>query len=219
MENFQNGHALIFAAAPETEYGYIHHFLAENPNVLIVCADGGLYHAKKMNLTPDFMITDCDSAAEAEGTEVIKLKPEKDDTDTQACVREVIRRGCSKVTLVCGLGGRVDHMLANLSLLEEAQNLGGELTVLDAQNKIVLHGGGRQKFIMTENYHYFSIVPLDEILTGVFIKNAKYPLHDATVHRAGMITISNETDEKEVEISIKSGKALIIFSNDKKVFV
>lgn len=35
------------------------------------------------------MISDCDSMPETEGDEVIRLKPEKDDTDTQSCLREV----------------------------------------------------------------------------------------------------------------------------------
>ena len=78
---------------------------------------------------------------EVEGAEVVRLRPEKDDTDTQGCLREVFRRGCTEATLVCATGGRIDHMLANLSLLEEAYAMGGRLTVLERQNQIVLHAG------------------------------------------------------------------------------
>ncbi|WP_283672960.1 thiamine diphosphokinase [Butyricicoccus sp. Marseille-Q5471] len=214
MGTFQGRHALIFAAAPETEYDYIRDFLREHPHAIIVCADGGLRHARKLGLHPDFMVSDCDSLSETEGTEVLRLKPEKDDTDTQSCLREVFRRGCTEVTLVCATGGRIDHMLANLSLLEEAYAMGGQLTVLDRQNKIVLHEGGHQKFKMTENYHYFSIVPLDSVLKGVTIENAKYPLHSVTVTRAGMITISNEATAPEFVVEIEQGRALIVFTHD-----
>ena len=86
MGAFQGRHALIFAAAPETEYGYIRAFLARHPDALIACADGGLRHARVLGLHPDFMISDCDSMPETEGTEVIRLQPEKDDTDTQSCL-------------------------------------------------------------------------------------------------------------------------------------
>lgn len=215
MGDFQGRHALIFAAAPETEYGYIRAFLDEHPDALIACADGGLRHARALGLHPDFMISDCDSMPEVEGTEIIRLKPEKDDTDTQGCLREVFRRGCIEATLVCATGGRIDHMLANLSLLEEAYDLGGHLTVLDRQNRIVLHKGGCQKFKMPAAYRYFSIVPLDAVLHGVTIENAKYPLHDATVTRAGMVTISNEAAENAtVTVEIKDGRALVVFSRD-----
>lgn len=215
MGAYEGRHALIFAAAPETEYGYIRAFLERHPDALIACADGGLRHARALGLHPDFMISDCDSMPEIEGTEVIRLKPEKDDTDTQGCLREVFRRGCTEATLVCATGGRIDHELANLSLLEEAHAMGGRLTVLDRQNRIVLHHGGCQKFIMPPEYQYFSIVPLDAVLQGVTIENAKYPLHDATVTRAGMISISNEAAANDAfTVSIRDGRALVVFSRD-----
>ena len=215
MGDFQGRHALIFAAAPETEYGYIRAFLDKHPDALIACADGGLRHARALGLHPDFMIADCDSSPEIEGTEIIRLKPEKDDTDTQGCLREVIRRGCTAATLVCATGGRIDHELANLSLLEEAHALGVPMDILDRQNRIILHAGGCMKFKMPAGYKYFSLVPLDAALHGVTIENAKYPLHDATVTRAGMVTISNEAAANEtVAVEIRDGRALVVFSRD-----
>ena len=98
MGAYEGRHALIFAAAPETDYSYIRAFLGEHPDALIACADGGLRHARALGLHPDFMISDCDSMPETEGDEVIRLKPEKDDTDTQSCLREVFRRGCREAT-------------------------------------------------------------------------------------------------------------------------
>ena len=147
MGTYQGRHALIFAAAPETDYGYIRAFLREHPSALVACADGGLRHARALGLHPDFMISDRDSMTEVEGDDVILLRPEKDDTDSQSCLREVFRRGCREATLVCATGGRIDHMLANLSLLEEAKTLGGHLTILDPYNRVELHQGGRQEFI------------------------------------------------------------------------
>lgn len=96
MGTYQGRHALIFAAAPETDYGYIRAFLREHPSALVACADGGLRHARALGLHPDFMISDRDSMTEVEGEDVILLKPEKDDTDSQSCLREVFRRGCRR---------------------------------------------------------------------------------------------------------------------------
>ena len=61
MGTYQGRHALIFAAAPETNYGYIRAFLREHPDALVACADGGLRHARALGLHPDFMISDRDS--------------------------------------------------------------------------------------------------------------------------------------------------------------
>lgn len=51
------------------------------------------------------MISDRDSMTDVEGTDIVLLKPEKDDTDSQSCLREVFRRGCREATLVCATGG------------------------------------------------------------------------------------------------------------------
>lgn len=214
MGDFKGRHALIFAAAPESDYTYILEFLQIHPNAAIVCADGGLKHARALGLHPDLMVSDCDSLNEVEGTEIIRLKPEKDDTDTQCCIRECVRRGCSEATLVCATGGRLDHTLANLSLLEEMYALGGELTLLDSRNEVVLHKGGKQKFNIRECLKYFSLIPLDSVLRNVNIENARYPLTNATVTRSGMITISNEAIAPGAVISIGEGRALVVFSKD-----
>ena len=216
MGAFERRHALIFAAAPETEYGYIRAFLKEHPDALIACADGGLRHARALGLHPDVMISDCDSMPAVEGAEVVRLRPEKDDTDTQGCLREVFRRGCRVAPLVGAPGGRIDHMLANLSLLEEAKTLGGHLTILDPYNRVELHQGGRQEFIMPETFTYFSVVPMDAVLEGVTIENAKYELTNGTVTRVGMISTSNEAKpNSRFAVTIERGTALIIFSRDR----
>ena len=93
--------------------------------------------------------------------------------------------------------------------------MGGRLTVLDSCNRIVLHEGGREKFIMPSAYRYFSIVPLDAVLTGVTIENAKYPLENGRVTRAGMVSISNEAAPgSSFSVTIEKGAALIIFAHD-----
>lgn len=122
------------------------------------------------------MISDRDSMTEVEGDDVILLRPEKDDTDSQSCLREVFRRGCREATLVCATGGRIDHMLANLSLLEEAKTLGGPPDHPRSVQPRRAHQGGRQEFIMPETFTYFSVVPMDAVLEGVTIENAKYEL-------------------------------------------
>ncbi len=214
MGNTKRRHAVIFLSAPETQYGYIQTFLSAHPDAIIVCADGGLRHAQAMGLLPDLLIGDFDSGSVGAARELIQLKPEKDDTDAQACMRELVRRGCKEMTLVCATGGRLDHLLANLSLLEEAMASGAHCALLDAQNYVVLHAGGCQRFQNNKAYRYFSLVPLDAQLCGVTIEGAKYPLRDATVTRAGMITISNETAADQMTIAIAQGRALVVFAND-----
>ena len=75
MGAYEGRHALIFAAAPETDYSYIRAFLGEHSDALIACADVGLRHARALGLHPDFMISDCDSMPETEGGRMAILQP------------------------------------------------------------------------------------------------------------------------------------------------
>ena len=108
--------ALILASAPEREYDYVRE-LAQQADC-IVCADGGVRHARACGLHPDLVIGDFDSGTLPADCEVIRLKPEKDDSDLMCCAREAIRRGADTIWIACASGGRIDHFLANLFLLE-----------------------------------------------------------------------------------------------------
>ncbi|MCI8520925.1 MAG: thiamine diphosphokinase, partial [Clostridia bacterium] len=65
---------------------------------LIICADGGYNHAKKMGITPDVLIGDLDSAI---GYENIKNRVEyptrKDFTDGELAVMYAEEHGCDSV--------------------------------------------------------------------------------------------------------------------------
>lgn len=214
MGTLKGRHALMIAAGPETEYAYIQQFLQTHPQAYIVCADGGLRHAQAMQIVPDLLIGDFDSGFAGPAKETVRLRPEKDDTDLQHCVRTVLERGCTEITIVCATGGRLDHLLANLSLLEEIHAAGGHGRILDPQNYVILHEGGCQDFKKMPDYPYFSIIPLDAVLHGVTITGAKYPLTEATVTRAGMLTISNEPTAESFSVTIQQGAALLVFTHD-----
>ena len=218
MGTYQGRHALIFAAAPETDYGYIRAFLREHPDALVACRTAACGNARGARSAPGFHdlrpgFHDRGRGRRCDPAETL----EKDDTGFRRAVcGEVFRRGCREATLVCATGGRIDHMLANLSLLEEAKTLGGHLTILDPYNRVELHQGGRQEFIMPETFTYFSVVPMDAVLEGVTIENAKYELTNGTVTRVGMISTSNEAKtNSRFAVTIERGTALIIFSRDR----
>ena len=59
-------------------------------------------------------------------------------------------------------------------------------------------------------------VPMDAVLEGVTIENAKYELTNGTVTRVGMISTSNEAKpNSRFAVTIERGTALIIFSRDR----
>ncbi len=51
------------------------------------------------------------------GLKIIRLKPEKDDSDTQSAVNHMISEGSREILIFGATGTRLDHVLANLGLL------------------------------------------------------------------------------------------------------
>ena len=215
MGTWEGRRALILSAAPCEDLEYVRVFLRENPGCLVLCADGGMKYAGQLGITPDVVVADFDSSREAIACrELVRLTPEKDDTDTQHSVSLAIERGCKDITLACATGGRLDHLLANLLLCESAYESGARLTVIDRQNTVFLLGGGHMQFYRRHAKRYISLIPLDAKLTGVTMRGLKYPLKDAELTRPYPISVSNEAVDEQFSIEIGQGRALVIFAED-----
>ena len=215
MANWEGRTALIISGAPEENLAYVIDIYERLERPLIVCADRGLEHAVSLGLQPDLFVADCDSSHRADAPcEFIRLVPEKDDTDTMHALNVAIDRGCTNVVIVCAMGGRVDHMLANLALCEYCSEKGVRCTIADDRNTVEFFGPETVKIERNNRFSFFSLIPLDRYLEGVTIKGAKYPLQDARVSRSNILTVSNEFLENEVEISVEKGKWLLVRSGD-----
>lgn len=205
---------LMIAAAPETEYDYIKP-LAQQADY-IICADGGVRHAQACGIRPDLVIGDFDSGSCPDfDVEVIRLKPEKDDTDLLSCTREALRRGADTITYVCASGGRIDHFLSNLSQLEFLYEHGCSGVFVDSRNRVTFHGGGTVTYPADPAYKYVGIIPLDDKLTGLTLRGTKYVVTNAEISRFEPYTTSNEPAAPEYSITIQRGRALVIESKDK----
>lgn len=91
---------------------------------LIIAADSGLHHALDIEITPHLVIGDLDSAdpgrveqALCLGADVDRHRADKDQTDLELAMGTAVERGADELVIVGGLGGRLDHLLANCSLL------------------------------------------------------------------------------------------------------
>lgn len=211
-----NKRALIICAAPESDYDYIIKFLEQNKDCYIVAADGGIDHARAMGLKVDFIVGDFDSAKSLDFDEpIMRLPTEKDDTDTMQTLKEVANKGYKDITIVCATTGRLDHTLSNLFLLEKAEQMGIDCSIMDSQNIITLHSGGIKIFQNNKEFKYFSIIPMDRILTDVTIQGAKYNINNVDLKRDNIISVSNECVENQFIVQIGTGKAFVILSKDK----
>lgn len=203
---------LIIGAAPWQDGRFLTPYLA-GKDWMVFCADGGYANAKAAGLEPDFLIGDWDSGEKpALDVPCVTLPVEKDMTDLQAAMDEALSMGVTEL-LLCGCtGGRLDHTVSNLLLLEWLAERGGQGMVVDEDNEVRLLTPGVCRLEDRPHYHYLSLVPLDHKISGVTLKGTKYPLERAELSRGDTLSISNEPKNPVLEITIGSGRALLIRS-------
>lgn len=73
---------------------------------------------------------------------------------------EALSMGISRL-LLCGCtGGRLDHTMSNLLLLEWLADRGGEGMIVDEDNEVRLLRPGSTRFEDDPHYHYLSLGPV-----------------------------------------------------------
>lgn len=196
-----------------------------SPDDFVICADGGIIHAIKEDVKPDIIIGDFDSSdfneiqhfiennADYSKAKLIRTSPEKDDTDTLMCVKHGIKHGCDEYVLVGGLGGRIDHTMANFQTLSYIVDEGNHGVIVDGKTKAILLQGPDEIQLFNTKDTYFSVFSFSEECTGVYERNVKYPLENKTLTQSFPLGTSNEFTDMPAEIAVKKGKLLILQTN------
>ena len=200
---------VIISGSPDTSVEEIKTLCTDDD--FIVCADSGYTFARKAGLNPDLIIGDFDSLEEElpKDTEIVKLNKVKDDTDTEHCVMECIRRGYKDFLLLGSVGGRTDHTFANIAILSflseynyhgVARNNGEEIQIL---KEGTYNMDGKKGLT-------FSVFPYGCENVDVTYKGAKYPLDSYTLTYNVSRGISNVFSDDKAEITVNRGRAILL---------
>ena len=200
---------VIISGSPDTNVEEIKSLCTSDD--FIVCADSGYSFAKKAGLTPNLIIGDFDSLKEElpQNTEVVKLNTHKDDTDTEHCVMECIRRGYKDFLLLGSIGGRTDHTFANIATLAFLSEYN--------YNGIARNNGEEIRILKEGSYEMnnkkgliFSVFPYGCESVNVTYKGAEYMLNNKTLTYNVSRGISNVFVDDEAEITINRGRAILL---------
>ena len=200
--------------------------IEREPGDWVIAVDGGLKYLEELGVEPDFLLGDFDSlGAEYVGTvEKYRAMGEdhfrqfpvaKDDTDTMAAARLGISRGYREFLIYGGLGGRLDHTMANLQTMVWILRNGGRAFMLDRDTCVTVIGPG--EFRIPEDFTgTVSLFALDECLENVTIRGMKYEVENAAVRNDYPLGCSNETvtdrDGTCGSYSIGKGTGLLIMT-------
>jgi len=187
----------------------------------IIAADSGYLTAKRLGVMPELLLGDLDSldrsafpTAEFEAVKKIIVPAIKDDTDTQLAVDTALNGGASRITIVGGLGGRLDHTLSTVFLLEYIAGKNASGVITDGRNRVRLLRGGETMRTERGGFRYLSLISLTDTCGGVSISGVFYPLEQVELTRAYSYAVSNEITADAAEISLASGSMLVIESRD-----
>lgn len=199
--------AIIFANGPVPELSRIQQSLEEAD--LILCADGGANRAMENNITPDFVIGDLDSINPDLRLKLAKnkliFKASQQTTDLEKTLQFALENSVTKVTATGISGGRLDHQINNLNILEKFSDR-LEINIIDksgtgifVRDKTVFKGIIGQQI---------SLIAFRQA-NGITTKGLKFPLNNESLEWAVRDGLSNEIVSNPVEIEVKKGTIFV----------
>ena len=178
------------------------------PSDYILCADGGYNLANKAGIRCDAVIGDMDSASGiSPDIKQILFDRDKDKTDGQLAAEHLLNAGYKRINIYGALGGRPDHVAANINLLALIHERGGEPVIYDKDIEIYFVSDYLEFECMKDDI--ISVLPYTDKITFKESEGLLYPLKDLTIERFSSRGISNKAAGDKVSIVVKEGKAFV----------
>ena len=187
-----------------------------SPEDLVIAADGGFDYLLSIGLRADYVIGDFDSVLSyALPSDSIRYPKEKDDTDMMLAVKLGLEKGYHEFIIYGGLGGRLDHTLANIQVLTYLSRNGalGTLYSNDYALRVVTDGTISFGKDAPENTlgNTISIFSLSDVSVNVTLVGFKYEIEDENLTNAFPLGISNEFTGKKAYVNVKKGTVAVLW--------
>lgn len=198
----------IFGGAPITDYSCIN----VSEDSVIIAADGGYDHLKRLNICPDYIIGDLDSykGELPQNCEIITVPVRKDDTDMMLAVKKALEIGCTQIYICGALGGRLDHSIANIQTLEYIFDNDGYGIIVDNDNIVSIQDKGVVTYQKMDGW-YFSVFSLTE-RSELSLTGTSFEVDNCILTRGFPLGVSNEIIMDNAAVTVFSGRLLIIRS-------
>lgn len=197
------------------------HFMQKETYDYVIAVDKGLEFCYRAGIRPDEMLGDFDSARPETKNYFEKLsipvqlyKPEKDQTDMENAMRLAIKRGSSEIMVLGATGTRMDHVLGSIYDLAIALEAGIPCALIDSHNRIRMI---KKNLVIKKSKQYgkyVSILPFGGKVEKITLKGFYYPLNEYQMQADEGLGISNEIVDEEAEISLGSGRLIVVESKD-----
>ena len=185
----------------------------------IIAADGGLDRCRKLDIKPDMVTGDMDSASQdwshfiaTHNIPLCRYPVRKNRSDMEIAADLALDMNPAEIILAGALGGRLDHMLFNLQLLHHIMEREIPVRITSC----------RQEAVPADNPHILnepegtviSMVPVTPKLTGVTLQGFSYPLSNQDLTYGTSRGLSNLVESSPAIISFRQGKLLLIINRN-----
>ncbi len=181
-----------------------------------IAVDGGGNHTRQLGILPSLVIGDLDSitpanlnAYEEQGIEVLRFRPDKDETDLELALIEAVERGATWIRVLAAVGDRLDQTIANIYLLALPQLSGLDVRIVDGWQTMWLWSPG-EHYIFGNAGDTVSLIPFDGNVTDIHTEGLTYPLKGETLYIGPARGISNVLEQVSATVRFATGKLLVI---------
>lgn len=190
------------------------------PGDRVIAADLGARHAQAWGWPVHLLVGDLDSLTadeaavlRAAGTPVVTAPAAKDDTDLELALAHALAEGARQIVLCAALGGRTDHLLANVLLLARPDLAGLDVVIADGRETVRLLRGPGGLTLRGAAGDLLTLLPLGGDAAGVTTRGLAYPLQDETLYLGRGRGVSNVFVAEAAEISLRQGALLVVQVN------
>lgn len=182
------------------------------PGDYVIAADRGFDSLMAYGVTPDLAVGDFDSLGHRPShPNVIQLPVEKDDTDMVFALRKGLDLGYRRFVLLGGVGGRLEHTLGNLQLLDWLSLHGAQGFLAGEKTVVTCIRDGAQLQFPPSMSGYLSVLCNSGTAEGVNLIDLKFPLTDYTLSSSFPLGVSNQFLDRPARVSVEKGSLLLIW--------
>lgn len=180
----------------------------------VIAADRGFDSLMAYGVKPDLAVGDFDSLGHRPShPNVIQLPVEKDDTDMVYAIRNGLELGYRRFILLGGVGGRLEHTLGNLQLLDWLARHGAQGFLAGEKTVATCIRDGMSLTFPPSMSGYLSVFCNSGTAEGVDLSGLKYPLAGYTLTGDFPLGVSNQFLDGPASVSVGKGSLLLIWED------
>ena len=181
----------------------------------VIAVDGGYAHLQEIDRKPDMALGDFDSLGYVpKDVRVARFSSKKNKSDMELALERARNMRHDELFVYGGLGGRLDHALANLQLFAKFSEKGAYVSAIGLAESVTFVTGPDAFEIPAREGGVISVLSMSDEATGVFERGLAYEIDDVALSNRTSLGLSNEFVGEPVMIGVESGTLAVIIPSE-----